>query len=93
MSPLKANPTPLPVRMADDDRKRKGYGDGGIHGVTALLQNCDASLGAERFIGGDHGVRAAHRLLRPSVRRVGMFRRVVLEFGGGLRMAARSGEQ
>ena len=76
-----------------DDSEGEGYRHGSIHGIAALLQNCDAGLRAEHFVRGDHGVRAACRLLRPGVQCVGVFRRVVLEFAGGLRMTLKSGEQ
>ena len=40
---------------------------GGVYCVAAAFQDFDASLGAEGFVSGDHGVRTAHRLLRPGV--------------------------
>jgi hypothetical protein len=76
-----------------NDSEREGHSYGGIHGIATLFQNCYASLRAELFVGRDHGVRAAHRLLRPSVRSVCMFRWVVFKFGSGLSMVASSGEQ
>ena len=37
-----------------DDRQRRGHGQGGVHGVSALVQDLQAGLRGQRVGGGDH---------------------------------------
>jgi len=43
------------------------HGNGSVHGITAMLEDLHAGLGAKLLVGGDHTVRSADRLMRPDL--------------------------
>jgi hypothetical protein len=45
-------------------RERKAYGDSGIDGISALLQNCETDIGGDRFLRDHHAVLCPHRFSR-----------------------------
>ena len=48
-------------------------GDGGIHRISALLQNLDAHVGRQRLLDGDHAVLSSHGLARATCVRLSDF--------------------
>ncbi len=70
-------------RSGFDNGEGERGGDGGVHGVSTVLQDIRThlrGLRGQRLIGGNHAMRGTDWLARPLFRNV----RVIAEFRGGL---------